>query len=46
MEFGPKDLERRMKKKAMQTLDILGEQESIDQQGLDDYAKLFGQPLL
>lgn len=34
-----------MKKKAMQALDILGEQEGIDQQALDDYAKLFGQPL-
>ena len=45
VEFGPDDLGRRMKKKAMQTLDILGEQEGIDQQALDDYAKLFGQPL-
>jgi hypothetical protein len=34
-----------MKKKAMQALDILGEQEGIDQQALDDCAKLFGQPL-
>jgi hypothetical protein len=37
-------LKRRMKK-AMQALDILGEQEGIDQQALDDYAKLFGQHL-
>jgi hypothetical protein len=45
VEFGPEDLERRMKKKAMQALNILDEQEGIDQQALDDYAKLFGQPL-
>lgn len=44
-EFGPEDLERRMKKKAMQALDIIDEHEGIDQQALDEYAKLFGQPL-
>ena len=45
VEFGPEDLERRMKKKAMQSLDILDEHEGIDQQAMDDYARLFGQPL-
>lgn len=34
-----------MKKKAMQALDVLDEHEGINQQALDDYAKLFGQPL-
>jgi hypothetical protein len=34
-----------MKKAAMQALNILDEQEGIEQQALDDYAKLFGQPL-
>ena len=34
-----------MKKKAMQALDIIDEHEGIDQQALDEYAKLFGQPL-
>ena len=32
-------------KKAMQAVDILTEQEGIDQQALDDYARLFGQAL-
>jgi phosphodiesterase/alkaline phosphatase D-like protein len=45
VEFGPEDLERRMKKKAMQAVDILTEHEGIDQQALDDYARLFGQAL-
>ena len=32
-------------KKAMRSLDIISENEGIDQQVLDDYAKLFGHPL-
>jgi len=45
VEFGPEDLERRLKKKAIQAVDILTEQEGIDQQALDDYVRLFGQAL-
>lgn len=44
-EFGLNDLERRTKKKAMRTLELIEEHDGIDQQALDDYAKLFGQPL-
>ena len=44
-EFLPDDLIRRTKKKAMRSLDILGENEGIDQQAQDDYAKLFRHPL-
>jgi hypothetical protein len=29
----------------MRSLDIISENEGIDQQALDDYAKLFGHPL-
>ena len=45
VEFPLNDLSRRTKKKAMQSLDIIGENEGIEQQALDDYAKLFGHPL-
>ena len=44
-EFGLNDLERRSKKKAMRTLELIEEHEGIDQQALDEYAKLFEQPL-
>ena len=43
-EFGLNDLERRSKK-AMRTLELIEEHEGIDQQALDEYAKLFEQPL-
>ena len=45
MEFPLNDLGGRTKKKAMRSLGILDENKGIDQQALDDYAKLFGQPL-
>lgn len=45
-EFGLNDLDRRTKKKAMRTLELIEEHEAIDQQALDDYAKLFKQPYL
>ena len=32
-------------KKAMKSLDVIGEHEGIDQQARDEYAKLFCQPL-
>jgi hypothetical protein len=35
----------RTRKKAMRSLDIISENEGISQQALDDYAKLFVQPL-
>lgn len=44
-EFGLNDLERRTKKKAIRSLELIEENESIDQQALDDYVKLFRQPL-
>jgi len=44
-EFRLNDLERRMKKKAMRTLELIKEHEGIDQQALDEYTKLFTQPL-
>jgi len=44
VEFPLNDLNRRTKK-AMRSLDIISENEGIDQQALDDYAKLFGHPL-
>ena len=44
-EFLPDDLSKRTKKKAMRSLDILSENEGIDQQAQDDYAKLFRHPL-
>jgi hypothetical protein len=40
-EFGLNDLERRTKKRAMRTLELIEEHEGIDQQALDEYAKLF-----
>jgi hypothetical protein len=45
VEFPLNDMSRRTKKKAMRSLDIIGENEGIDQQALDDYAKLFVHPL-
>ena len=45
MEFPLNDLGGRTKKKAMRSLGILDENKGIDQQALDDYAKLFGQPI-
>jgi len=45
MEFPLNDLGGRTKKKAMRSLGILDENKGIDQQAIDDYAKLFGQPL-
>jgi len=45
IEFGVNDLERRTKKKATRTLDLIEEHEGIDQQALDEYSKLFTQPL-
>lgn len=42
VEFRLSDLETRAMKKVMRTLHIIGEQEGIDQQALDDYARLFG----
>lgn len=45
VEFKPDDLDRRSKKKVMRSLEIIGEQDGIDQQTQDDYAKIFGQPL-
>jgi hypothetical protein len=45
VEFRPEDLERGTRKKVMRALDIIGENEGIDQQAQDEYAKLFGQPL-
>jgi hypothetical protein len=45
VEFQLDDLSRRSKKKAMRSLNILGENEGIDQQAQDDYAKLFAHPL-
>ena len=44
-EFGLHDLERRTKKKAMGTLELIEEHEGIDQQALDEYTKLLTQPL-
>jgi len=44
-EFGLNDLEGRTKKKAMRSLKLIEEHEGIDQLALDEYAKLFGQPL-
>jgi hypothetical protein len=43
-EFKPGDLER-SKKKVMRSLQIIGEQEGIDQQAQEEYAKLFQGPL-
>uniref|UniRef100_A0A0A9H0N5 Uncharacterized protein n=1 Tax=Arundo donax TaxID=35708 RepID=A0A0A9H0N5_ARUDO len=45
VEFKPDDLERRSKKQAMRSLQIIEEQDGIDQQAQDDYSKLFGHPL-
>ena len=45
IEFGLNDMERRTKKKAMRTLELIEEHEGIDQQALDEYSKLFTQPL-
>jgi hypothetical protein len=45
VEFRLGDLERRSKKKAMRSLQIIGEQDGIDQQAQDEYAKLFEKPL-
>jgi hypothetical protein len=44
-EFGLNDLEKRTKKRTMRTLELMEEHEGIDQQAMDDYAKLFKQPL-
>lgn len=45
-EFGLNDLEeRRTKKRALRTLEIIEEHEGTDQQALDNYAKLFEQLL-
>ncbi|KAL6840630.1 hypothetical protein ACP4OV_029494 [Aristida adscensionis] len=43
-QYKPWLVNARSKKKVMRTLDIIGEQDGIDQQALDEYAKLFGQP--
>lgn len=40
VEFQMDELDRRSKKKAMRTLQIINEQEGIDQQAQDEYAKL------
>jgi hypothetical protein len=45
VEFRLGDLERRSKKKVMRSLQIIGEQDGIDQQTHDEYAKLFEKPL-
>jgi hypothetical protein len=42
MEFQLGDLEIRVRKKFMRTLDIIGENEGISQQAQDEYARLFG----
>jgi hypothetical protein len=39
------DLERRTRKKVVRALDIIDENEGIDQQARDEYAKLFGHKL-
>jgi hypothetical protein len=44
-EVVSEDLGGRTKKKAMKSLDIIGDQEGLNQQAQDDYAKLFRQPL-
>ena len=45
VEFPLNDMNTRTRKKAMRSLDIISENEGISQQALDDYAKLFVQPL-
>ena len=44
VEFPLNDMSRRTKK-AMRSLDIIGENEGIDQQTLEEYGKLYGHSL-
>jgi hypothetical protein len=41
VEYQKGDMSRRSKKKAMQTLGVIGDNVGIDQQAQEEYAKLF-----
>jgi hypothetical protein len=45
VEYQKGDMSRRSKKKAMQTLGVIGDNVGIDQQAQEEYAKLFSEPL-
>jgi hypothetical protein len=44
-EFSLNELDRRSKKKAMRTLNVISDHEGVSQQAQDAYSKVFGQPL-
>jgi hypothetical protein len=45
VEFNLNELERRFKKKTMCNLEVITEHEGVSPQALEDYEKIFGQPL-